>query len=229
MDTNVLHNITYGMYIVSSNKGSSFNAQIANTVFQITNDPITIAVSINKLNLTHEFIEASQQFGISVLREETPLEFIGKFGFKSGRTENKFKDTEYKVLDSGCPIVLVNALCYFEVKIISKFDCGTHTLFLGKMTESEMLNPGRGMTYSYYHEVKRGTTPKTAPTFIKNNIIEKGEIAMQKYRCKVCGYVYDPSDGDADGGIAPGTPFEKISDSWVCPVCGADKSQFEKI
>ncbi|MFH1189583.1 MAG: rubredoxin [Candidatus Omnitrophota bacterium] len=51
---------------------------------------------------------------------------------------------------------------------------------------------------------------------------------MQKYRCVVCNYIYDPATGDPDGGIAPGTPFEKLPDGWVCPVCGADKSQFVK-
>jgi rubredoxin len=52
---------------------------------------------------------------------------------------------------------------------------------------------------------------------------------MQKYRCTVCGYVYDPQLGDADGGIKPGTPFEQLPEGWSCPVCGASKSDFEKV
>ncbi len=52
---------------------------------------------------------------------------------------------------------------------------------------------------------------------------------MEKWKCTVCDWVYDPAAGDTDGGIAPGTPFEKIPDSWVCPVCGAAKDAFEKI
>lgn len=52
---------------------------------------------------------------------------------------------------------------------------------------------------------------------------------MQKYVCTVCGYEYDPEEGDPDSGIEPGTPFEKISDDWQCPVCGATKDQFEKV
>ncbi len=51
---------------------------------------------------------------------------------------------------------------------------------------------------------------------------------MAKYKCTVCGYIYDPELGDPDGSIKPGTPFEEIPDDWVCPVCGADKSDFEK-
>lgn len=50
---------------------------------------------------------------------------------------------------------------------------------------------------------------------------------MKKYKCTVCGYIYDPEAGDPDGGIAPGTAFEDIPDDWVCPVCGASKDQFE--
>ena len=52
---------------------------------------------------------------------------------------------------------------------------------------------------------------------------------MAKYRCTVCGWIYDPEIGDPDGGIAPGTPFEEIPDDWVCPMCGAAKVDFEII
>jgi rubredoxin len=52
------------------------------------------------------------------------------------------------------------------------------------------------------------------------------EVFMQKYACQVCGYVYDPDLGDPDNGVAPGTAFENVSEDWVCPVCGADKSSF---
>ena len=51
---------------------------------------------------------------------------------------------------------------------------------------------------------------------------------MDKYECSVCGYIYDPAVGDPDGKIPAGTPFEKIPDDWVCPVCGAAKSEFKK-
>jgi len=172
MDLNVLHNIGYGMYVVSSNKGDLLNGQIANTLFQITSEPITVAISINKKNLTHEYIESSRRFSVSVISENAPLGFVGKFGFKSGRTEDKFKDTKFIKLGSGCPVVLDNALCYLEAEVINEFDCGTHTLFLGKMTDSKILKIGRPMTYDYYHQVKRGTTPETAPTFIKKETIQ---------------------------------------------------------
>lgn len=52
---------------------------------------------------------------------------------------------------------------------------------------------------------------------------------MKKYKCSVCGYVYDPAKGDPDNGIAPGTSFENLPDTWSCPVCGATKDMFEPV
>ena len=51
---------------------------------------------------------------------------------------------------------------------------------------------------------------------------------MEKWKCKICGYIYDPETGDPDTGVPPGTPFEKLPDDWVCPACGAPKDMFEK-
>ncbi len=50
---------------------------------------------------------------------------------------------------------------------------------------------------------------------------------MKKYKCGVCGYVYDPAQGDPDNGVPAGTPFENLPDNWTCPVCGATKDMFE--
>ena len=59
--------------------------------------------------------------------------------------------------------------------------------------------------------------------------VHKRRVLMSKYKCLVCGYIYDPAIGDSSQGIAAGTPFEKLPDSWVCPECGVGKDQFEKI
>jgi len=55
------------------------------------------------------------------------------------------------------------------------------------------------------------------------------EYTMQKYVCDVCGYIYDPAEGDKDSGIAPGTPFESLPADWVCPMCGASKDDFSPV
>ncbi len=52
---------------------------------------------------------------------------------------------------------------------------------------------------------------------------------MDRYICDVCGYVYDPAQGDPDGGVAPGTPWERVPEDWVCPLCQVGKDQFSKV
>lgn len=51
---------------------------------------------------------------------------------------------------------------------------------------------------------------------------------MKKYKCQVCGYIYEPENGDPDNNIPAGTPFEKLPEDWVCPLCGVGKDQFEE-
>ena len=227
MKTKTLHKISYGLYVISSKKGERFNGQIANTVFQTTSEPPTIAVSVNKDNLTFEFIRESKVFSVSILSKETPLKFIGHFGFKSGRDIDKFKDIKYKVGISGAPIVMENTIGYLEAELVDSLDVGTHTVFVGKVISGEMIKDEEPMTYAYYREIKGGKAPKTAPTYNQGDD-KKETKKMKKYVCTVCGYVYDPEKGDPDSGIAPRTPFEQLPDDWVCPVCGAAKDKFEK-
>jgi rubredoxin/flavin reductase (DIM6/NTAB) family NADH-FMN oxidoreductase RutF len=227
MDLKALHSITYGMYIASSKMGDRLNGQIVNTVMQVCAEPPVLAVAINKENLTHEFISKSGVYTISVLSTNTPMALIGLFGWKSGRDVDKFKDTTYKVGTTGAPVVLDSAVAYFEVEVTETAVMHTHTLFFGNVVSAELLKDDEPMTYAFYHLVKKGKAPKTAPTYIKEES-KKEDTKMARYVCTVCGYVYDPEKGDPDSGIKPGTPFEDIPDDWVCPVCGADKSQFEK-
>lgn len=227
MDPKALYKINYGMYVVSSHKGGKPNGQIANVVFQATSEPPAVAVCLNKKNLTHEFVGESKVFGVSILSREAPMKLIGRFGFKSGRDLDKFDGVEHKRGATGVPVLLENTVAYLEAEVIGSMDAGTHTLFVGKIVEAETLSNEEPMTYAYYHEVKRGKSPKTAPTYVKDT--ERKETArMDKYRCTVCGYIYDPEAGDPDSGISPGTPFDQLPDDWVCPLCGAGKEDFEK-
>lgn len=227
MNLKALRSCSYGLYLISSRKGDGLNGQIANTVVPVTSDTPTIAVVINRQNLTHEFISESQAFAVSVLAQDTPLSFIGQFGFHSGREVDKFKNVNHKLGQTKSPIVLDNSLAYLEAKVINRLDVGTHTIFVGEIVGADVLRDGEPMTYAYYHQVKRGTTPRTAPSYIEEK--KEAKPAMAKYECTVCGYIYDPALGDPEGGIKPGTPFEDIPDDWVCPICGADKDQFEKV
>lgn len=167
MNKIALEKLSYGLYIVSSFKDGKLNGQIANTVFQVTSEPPRVAISINRENLTHEFIEATGYFAVSVLKQETPFPFIGNFGFKSGRIIDKFENCPYKTGKSGCPIVIENALAYMEFKVIGKIDAGTHTVFIGEMIDGEILEEGEPLTYAHYKMVKKGKSPRTAPTYLK--------------------------------------------------------------
>lgn len=226
MDLTALYSISYGLYVITSREGERLNGQIANTVFQISNEPPTVAISINKQNLTNEFIRNSGLFAVSVLAEEVPLTLIGQFGFRSGRDTDKFAGLAYGTTAAGLPYPEEGVLAYLEARVVREADAKTHTIFIGELTGAEVLRKGSPMTYAYYHRVKKGITPPAAPTYIKD---EPGSKAGDSYRCTVCGYRYDPAAGDQKGNIPPGTPFEDLPDDWVCPVCGAGKGVFERI
>jgi rubredoxin/flavin reductase (DIM6/NTAB) family NADH-FMN oxidoreductase RutF len=243
MNLKALWDLTYGVYVIGSIKGGKLNAQIANTVLQLTAEPPVVAVSINKKNLTWEYIHEGKVFTASTLCQETPLPFIGGFGFKSGRDADKLAGTEYKIGVTGAPVVLENSASYLEVRVDKEVDVGTHVLFIGEVVAADVVSHKTVMTYAYYQQVKRGVTPAAAPTYapgksaaaqtlveVKKPVEEKKEVTtMAKYKCSVCGYIYDPALGDPDGGIKPGTPFEALPDNWSCPVCGASKGDFEKL
>jgi len=167
VNAQALHKLGYGMYVVASKQGNRLNAQIANTVFQITSEPATVAVSINKSNLTHQFIQESRVFTASVLRRETPLSFVGRFGFKSGRDSDKLEGVDYRIGKTGAPLVIENAVAYLEAKVIQEVDVGSHTIFIGNIVDADVISDEASMTYEYYHQVKRGTTPRTAPSYIE--------------------------------------------------------------
>lgn len=215
------------MYIICSKLEDKYNGQIANTVFQITSEPATFAVSINKDNLTHAYIKDSKLLTVSILSQEADMPLIGNFGFKSGRDIDKFNGVNYYLGKNGVPIVTDGHMGFLEGEVINEVVVDTHTVFIVRLTEAEITNEKEPMTYSYYHQVKKGKAPKTAPTYIKE---EKKDMANDsvKYVCSVCGYVYDPAVGDPDNNIDPGTSFEQLPEDWVCPVCGVGKDQFEK-
>jgi flavin reductase (DIM6/NTAB) family NADH-FMN oxidoreductase RutF/rubredoxin len=227
MNTKAFRKLSYGLYIVSSRSGERINGQIANSVFQVSSEPATIAISLNKKNLTHDYVRESRVFSVSVLSKEAPMTFIGRFGFKGGRDVNKFEGIGYRIGASGAPIVTDFSVAYVEAEVVGETDCGTHTVFIGKVVDCGVLTEEEPMTYAFYHEVKGGKSPKSAPTYIQDEPKASPPAKARRYVCSLCGYVYDPEKGDPDSGIAPGTPFENIPDGWVCPVCGAERDKFE--
>ena len=110
-----LFNLTYGLYIVSSGDSESGNGFISNTVFQVTAEPPRFASCCNKDNYTAGLIQKHGAFAISVLRQETSAEIIGRFGYKSGRDYNKMKDMRLIYGENtGVPVVLNDCIAYME-------------------------------------------------------------------------------------------------------------------
>jgi flavin reductase (DIM6/NTAB) family NADH-FMN oxidoreductase RutF/rubredoxin len=233
LDLESLFKLNYGMCIVSSKNDGRFNGCIVNTVFQLTPEPPMVAASINRNCLTHEYIASSKVFAVSILSQETPMSFIGRFGFRSGRDIEKFDHVNYKTGQTGAPIILDNTVGFLEAEVTESIDVKTHTLFIAKIVACETLNADKEpMTYAYYRDIKHGKTPKTAATYIKvkpKTETREGVKNMKKYKCLMCGYIYDPAIGDADNGVEAGTAFEDLPDDWVCPDCGAAKDEFEPV
>ena len=235
MNLNAFYNLSYGLYVVGSEYNGKKNGYIANTAFQVTAQPPQLAISCSKDNFSSEIIEKSGYFSVSVLHKEVSRKILGTFGYKSGRDFDKFEDVRYTTGKSGIPIVTEDSVAWFECKVVQKLDVGTHILFVGEVLYGDILESTvkEPITYDYYRKVRKGLAPKNAPTYIEKEKTEEKQTAekpasgnMQKWECTVCGHIYDPAEGDPDSGIAPGTPFENLPDDWVCPDCGAEKSDF---
>lgn len=173
MDLNALFKVSYGIYIVSSHDGPKQNGFIANSVCQVNSEPPTFQVIVNKNNFTHSLIRSSGIFSASILSQEAPLPFIGQFGFKSGKDTDKMANVRYKLSTDGVPVVLDHSVACLVCRVFQSVDVRTHTIFIGDLIDSEILTDEIPMTYSYYREVKKGTTAKNAPTYIKPGNIQK--------------------------------------------------------
>ncbi|MBN2689759.1 MAG: flavin reductase [Gammaproteobacteria bacterium] len=169
MDENSLFKIQYGMYVISTAYDGKINGQIATTLMQVTYEPIQISVCLSKTTYTHELISKSKKFSASVLEQDTPMKFIGNFGFKSGRDIDKFTEINYDTKITNCPLITDHTIMNLEAEVVQQFDIGTHTIFIGRLLGNYLIKEGDAMTYEYYHTVIRGKSPEGAPTHISKN------------------------------------------------------------
>jgi rubredoxin/flavin reductase (DIM6/NTAB) family NADH-FMN oxidoreductase RutF len=234
MDIQSFFKVTYGLYIVSSHDGDKLSGHISNTVFQVSAEPARFAIATNKDNLTTDYIRKSKSFSISILQQDCDLQFLGPWGFQSGSEVDKFENTTYKTGKSGAPIVLDKSIAYIDCEVQEEIDTGTHILFIGLALEAEVLDSKLPpLTYGYYRDVIKGLSPKNAPTYTDKSKLAEPEVVseseLKKFQCLICGYVYDPAEGDPTKNIPPGTAFEDLPDDWTCPICGVGKSEFNLI
>ena len=200
-DMTALFKIGYGLYVVTTNDGVKDNGCIVNTVAQLTDTPLRVAVSINKQNYTHHVVQKTGILNVNCLSTEAPFEVFKTFGFQSGRTVDKFADCPEQPprTDNGLVFLprYINAV--MSLKVVDEIDLGTHGMFICEVTEARVMSKAETMTYTYY----------------QTNVKPKPETAGKKgWVCKVCGYVYDG---------------EELPDDFICPLCKHGAADFERI
>ena len=163
MNKNAFRQLSYGVYVVSTWDNGRPTGCTANSAMQITSNPATIAVSINHDNYTNKCIAENGKFAISILGEHIDPMVIGTFGFRSGKDCNKF-DIVKPAIKGYMPVV-ADANAYIVCDVIDKMETETHTVFLGKVVDADVMNEDTPMTYAYYHNVIKGKSPKNAPTY----------------------------------------------------------------
>ncbi|HKK95457.1 MAG TPA: flavin reductase, partial [Anaerovoracaceae bacterium] len=204
MNTKMLFNLSYGLYIISAMDKERPTGCTANSLVQITADPMKVALSMNRDNYTNKCIRESGKYGVVVLAQDSDPSLIGGFGFRSGKDANKFDGLEYEV-HSDVPVIKAG-IGYMVFKVVDSMEVDTHTIFIGELIDAEEYAPATPMTYSYYHNVIKGKSPKNAPTYVKEEP-EEEKKDKDVWVCTVCGYEYD---GDV--------PFEDLPDTYKCPI-----------
>lgn len=207
--------LTYGLYIVSSKYEDTKAGCVVNTVTQITSENPIIAISINKDNYTNKIIKESKRVVISILSQNINKDIISTFGFYSSKDTDKFKDIKYDIEDD-LPIIKEGVCAYLIGNVINIVDAETHDIFLVRINSTKVLNDDEVLTYKYYQDHMKGKSPKKAPTYIESNV-----SGGNKYRCLICGHIYDDDIEEIK--------FADLPNDWVCPVCGVTKDKFEKI
>lgn len=167
MNLKAFYNLSYGVYIVSTLDGERPTGCVANSVMQITSELPLIALSINHDNFTNPCIAKTKRFCINVLGEKINPLILGLFGFRSGKDFDKFKTVKYEI-KQNMP-VLSEGCAYFTCELVGKTETATHTVFIGKVIDADVISSDTPMTYSYYQRVIKAKTPKNAPTYIKEN------------------------------------------------------------
>ena len=248
MNYKAFHKLSYGLYIIATELNGKKFGYVGNTAFQITSEPSQILISSHKNNYTTSKILESKKFSISVLKKEVNTSLIGEFGFMSGADIDKFRNIETITSATGAPIIIDSTVAWFDCKVVNSIDVGSHILIIGEVSDSDLLSGDEPLTYDYYREKYKMLAPKNAPTYVekeklKNDKVpepvikpeqkvevqsEKAEGDLSTYTCNICGFQYDPAEGDPAMGIPPGTPFEDLPEDYRCPICNASKDYFNK-
>ena len=221
IDNNVFRDVSYGLYIISTKYNGKNVGCVINTLSQVTSENPVVSFSVNKNNYTNEAIKNTKKFAVSIISEKTKKEVITKFGYNSSRDTDKFENCAYQEIEE-IPVVTDGMCSYLICKLIQTVDCGTHDIFIAKVLDAQKISNEKEMTYRYYHEVIKAVAPKNAPTYIEEQNVKNTEDGkFEKYKCIICGYIYDEA--------VEKVKFKDLPADWKCPICGTGKENFIKI
>ena len=199
IDKTSLFKIGYGLYVVTTKDGDKDNGLIVNTVTQIADNPLKVAVSVNKKNYSHDTIVKTGMMNVCCLTESAPFSLFKNFGFQSGRDADKFTDIPSWRTKNGLMCLRDDINAVISLSVDAYHDMDSHGLFICSVTEAHVINDDASMTYAYYHK----------------NVKPKPEKTEKKgYVCKICGYVYEG---------------ETLPEDFVCPLCKHGAADFEPI
>ena len=205
MDTKAMYKLTYGLFVLTAKDGDKDNGCIINTAIQAASEPNQISIAVNKANFTHDMIVKTGAFNISTISEDAAFDLFKQFGFQSGRDTDKFSDfSDCARGENGIFYITKGTNAMFSVKVEQTLDLGSHTMFVGQVTDMKVLSEVPSVTYTYYQEHIK---PKPQP-------VGKTEKGKTIWRCMICGYEYEGEELPAD---------------FICPICKHPASDFEKV
>ena len=205
MDKKAMYKLSYGLFVLTAKEGEKDNGCIINTAIQAASTPNQMSVCVNKANYTHDMIMRTGQFTVSVISQRASFDLFKHFGFQTGREVNKFADfTACNRGQNGIFYITEGTNAYISVKVAKTEDLGSHTMFIGEITDMEVLSGDASATYEYYMN------------YIKPKPQEAGktEDGQTIWRCTICGYEY---------------VGEELPEDFICPLCKHPASDFEKV
>ncbi|MDR1073064.1 MAG: flavin reductase [Treponema sp.] len=221
MDTSALFKLSYGLYVVGVKTEKGLGGCIVDAVGQVAaGDSPLVSLACMKKNYTNECIKKTGECTLSVLSTDVDPFAIGNFGFQSGRDVEKWANAPHTIKD-GLPF-LNNACAYLRLRVVNSLEFPTHTLFICEVTGAEKgENPAKPLIYGDYQATMKAAVGEAFQKFKEAGKPPQDRAASVggvKWRCPLCGYVYD---GDI--------PFERLPDTWKCPLCGVGKESFKTV
>ncbi|MFR8523386.1 MAG: flavin reductase family protein [Gallintestinimicrobium sp.] len=159
MDRKAMYKLSYGLFILTAKEAEKDNGCIINTAIQAASEPNQLSICVNKANYTHDMIQRTGKFTVSVLSQKAQFELFKHFGFQSGRDTNKFEAFEQCARGTnGIYYITEGTNAYISVTVTKTEDLGSHTMFIGEITDMEVLSNVPSVAYAYkmkYDAIKK--------------------------------------------------------------------------